>query len=107
MLPIGALFLGAAAYFAYSAAQTRWARAAPALWAFGAYDAVLCVPYLRLLGGSGAVVDDYYGDSGVNMTSLVVYLGVIGFSAVLVMYALLLHPTTRVLQRQRAVPANR
>lgn len=98
---IGALFLGAAAYFAYAAAQARWVHAAPPLWAFLAYDGVLCVPYLRLLGGGAAAVDDYYGDAAaVNMTSLSVYLAVIGSSAALALYCLFFHPATRLLRRR-------
>lgn len=102
MPPIGALFLGAAAYFAHAALHPRWAHAAPPLWGFLAYDLVLVVPYLRLLGGGNAV-DDYYGGgaSSVNMTSLTVYLGVIAASAALALYCLLVHPQTRLLRRRQ------
>lgn len=97
---VGAIFLGAAAYFAHGAANSRWAHAAPPLWGFLFYDLVLFVPYLRLLGADTGSVDDYYGDGGgaVNQTSLVIYLAVLSVSAALAVYALFVNPATRVLK---------
>ena len=50
----------------------------------------------------GAAVDDYYGDVGgsVNMTSLSVYLSVLGASTALALYYLLVHPSTRLVRRR-------
>jgi hypothetical protein len=97
---VGAIFLGAAAYFAHGAANPRWVYAAPPLWGFLMYDLVLFVPYLRLLGADASAVDDYYGDGGdvVNLTSLVIYLTVLSVSAALAVYALFVNPATRVPQ---------
>lgn len=94
----GAIFLGAAAYFAHGAANPRWAHAAPPLWGFLFYDLVLFVPYFRLFGADTGGVDDYYGDGGaaVNQTSLVIYLTVLSVSAVLAIYALFVNPATRI-----------
>lgn len=95
---VGAISLGAAAYFAHGAANPRWAHAAPRLWGFLFYDLVLFVPYLRLLGADTGSVDDYYGAGGdpVNQTSLVIYLAVLSVSAALAVYALFVNPATRV-----------
>ncbi|MGK2952766.1 MAG: hypothetical protein ACSLEZ_10330 [Thiobacillus sp.] len=97
MVLVGAIFLGAAAYFAHGAANPRWAHAAPPLWGFLLYDLVLFVPYLRLLGADTGGVDDYYGDGGgaVNRTSLAIYLTVLSVSAALAVYALFVNPATR------------
>ena len=102
MMLIGANFLGAAVYFAHAAAHPRWAYAAPPLWGFLAYDLILFVPYLRMLSAGSAAVDDYYGDGGgsVNMTSLSVYLSVLGASTALALYYLLVHPSTRLVRRR-------
>lgn len=92
----GCIFLGAAAFFANAVHSGRWAIAAPALWGFLAYDLVLFVPYLQLLSVGGAAADDIYGaGQQVNMASLAIYLSVLTASALLALYAALLHPATR------------
>ncbi len=102
----GCVFLGAAAYFAHAVAGGRWALAAPPLAGFLAYDLVLIVPYARLLGAADAAVDDYYGGSSVNLTSLAIYLGVLITSAALALQALVLSPSTRLVAgRGAAGPA--
>jgi hypothetical protein len=100
---VGAIFLGAAAYFAHAAAQTRWAHAVPPLAGFLAYDLVLFWPYGKLLAAPTAAVDDLYGDGGgtVNLTSLSVYLTVLGASTAVALYFFCVHPPTR-LRRRRA-----
>jgi len=107
MVLVGAIFLGAAAYFAHAAAQSRWAYAAPPLWGFLAYDLVLFAPYLRMLSGGGEVVADDYGDgASVNLTSLSIYLGVLGASTALALYCMFVHPSTRFVRRRTDVPAS-
>jgi hypothetical protein len=102
MAVVGAIFLGAAAYFVHAALQSRWVHAAPPLWGFLVYDLVLFGPYFRLLGGAGgaALADDYYGGSAVNLLSLQVYLSVLGVSAAVAAYALLMHPSSRLWRRR-------
>ena len=76
------------------------ALAAPPLAGFLAYDLVLFVPYARLLtsdAGTGAV-DDYYGSglsAGINVMSLIIYLGVLSLSALLALYLFFVDPRTR------------
>lgn len=91
----GFVFLGAAAYFAYAVVAGRWAFAAPALWGFLAYDLVLFVPYFRLLFGNAGAANNFYGGDPINRVSLVIYLAVLSLSALLALYAALLHPATR------------
>jgi hypothetical protein len=97
---IGIIFLGAAASFAYGVVHPKWVHTAPALAGFLAYDLVLFIPYARLFmsdAGTG-VVDDFYGSEqsgGVNVTSLVIYLGVLALSALLALHLFLLNPRTR------------
>jgi hypothetical protein len=106
MMMVGAIFLGAAAYFAHAAMQSAWVHAAPALWGFLAYDLVLFAPYLRMLSAGGAAAADDYGDGvAVNLTSLSVYLGVLAASTTLALYCMWVHPSTRFVRRRADVPA--
>lgn len=92
----GFVFLGAAAYFAHAVARARWAFGAPPLWGFLAYDLVLFVPYSKLLLADPGAADDIYGSGEpVNRTGLVIYLTVLSTSALLALYAMFLHPATR------------
>jgi hypothetical protein len=88
----GAIFLGAAAFFAYGALRGRRALATAQLWAFLAYDLVLFIPYAGMIGDEegvgGGYYDAYYGyggttassGDGVNERSLAVYLAVLAVS---------------------------
>jgi hypothetical protein len=102
----GCFFLGAAAYFIYALRRPSWVIAAGALWSFLAYDIVLAIPYLRMLGedaetgGYGGMYG--YGSStgtdAVNELSLAIYLIVLGVSAVVALYAFLIDPQTRLVR---------
>ncbi len=81
----GAMFIGAAAYFAYGAAQGRWEHAAGQLAGVLAYDLVLIVPFsLRL----GIIEPALFG-------SLVICLIVLSYSGALAIWYLFLDPRTR------------
>jgi hypothetical protein len=105
----GAVFLGSAVFFAYGAIRPDWTFAACALWAFLAYDLVLAIPYLQMIGKdtSSSTTFDMYGyvtstgGNGVNEQSLTVYLAVIAASIALTIYCFLIHPTTRIVRRPR------
>lgn len=99
----GCFFMGAAAYFIYALRRPRWVIAAGALWSFLAYDIVLAIPYLEMLGdddtgGSAGI----YGGSGsgngdgVNELSLAIYLLVLGVSAAVALYAFFFNAGTRI-----------
>jgi hypothetical protein len=101
---IGIIFLGAATVFAYAVVYPSWAHAAPALAGFLAYDLVLFVPYARLfMSGDGTPLgDDLYGSgpsSGVNTTSLVIYLSILTISTLLALYSFFVDPRARWLRR--------
>lgn len=99
----GFIFLGAAVYFIHAVLRSTWTHAAAPLWAFLAYDLVLFMPYLQLLGagGEGAAKFDEYGSvGGINMPSLAVYLTVLSMSALLALYMLFVRPSTRVYRRR-------
>ena len=100
---IGFIFLGAAAMFVHAILHPRWAFAAAPLWSFLAYDVVLFAPYFRMLSGLSApasvAFDDYGSEGGaVNMPSLSVFLVVLSISSMIALYALLLHPGTRIVR---------
>jgi len=104
----GLIFLGAATYFMHTIAHPRWGFAAPALWSFLAYDAVLFAPYLRMLGGpnGGSAIADYYGSAAnawasVNLPSLSIYLTVLSASTLLGLYMFFVDPRTRVVAAAR------
>jgi len=105
MVLVGCIFLGAAAYFAHAAAQPGWAHAAPPLLGFLTYDLILFAPYLRMLSADSVDADGYYGRSAadsINMTSLSIYLSVLAASAVLALYFMFVHPSTRLVWRRAA-----
>jgi hypothetical protein len=82
----GWMFLGAAAYFAYSLARPSWHNAAGQLAGFLAYDVILIVPFLQRLP---TITPEL-------RTSLIIYLIVVTYSGLLAIYYLLLNPTTRI-----------
>lgn len=103
----GCFFLGAATYFMYALRRPSWVIAAGALWSFLAYDIILAIPYLGMLGENddAAGYGGPYGSSPsnsaqeVNDLSLVIYLLVLGISAMIALYAFFIAPETRILRR--------
>lgn len=88
----GWMFLGDAFYFLYALLQPRWVNAAPQLWSFLAYDVVLIGPFLnRLMTQTTNDSASQYG-----YASLVVYIGILFFSAAVTIYYLFLDRRTRV-----------
>jgi hypothetical protein len=81
----GALFLGSAMLFGYTATRHTWYEAKAALLPFLAYDLVLIVPFVRLLG------EQKPG----HLLSLVLYLVVLGYSGALAVYYLFVNRATR------------
>lgn len=81
----GGLFLGAAAYFAFGLADSRWENAGGQLAGFLAYDLVLIVPFVQRL----PTVD------GQVRTNLIVYTSVVVVSAVIGVYYLFIDRRTR------------
>lgn len=109
MVVVGAIFLGAAVYFAHAALQPHWAHAAPPLWGFLAYDLILFAPYLRMLTAADLPVDDYYGGGSggsINMKSLSIYLTVLAGSAALALYCIFVHPSTRLVRQRNDLEAS-
>jgi hypothetical protein len=82
----GAIFLGAAAYFAYALARPRWTNAGGQLAGFLAYDLVLIVPFLTRF-------QNVY--SGWSL-SLTVYIVVVIGSGILAAWYLFVAPDTRI-----------
>jgi hypothetical protein len=96
---IGAMFMGAATYFAYGLWRNCWAHGGGQLAGFLAYDVVLAIPYLRMIGdddSGGGMYGSYGGRDEVNDSSLTVYLTVIAVSAAISIYYLAIHRPTRV-----------
>ncbi len=91
---IGWIFLGAAVYFIYGFLFPVWGNASGQLLGFLAYDLVLLWPFYQHL----ATVKQ------AHWLSLVVYIGVLIYSALLAVYYLFLHPTTR-FWKARAEPS--
>jgi hypothetical protein len=81
----GWIFLGASLYFIYGVARPVWHNARGQLMGFLAYDLVLILPFLVLLGD---VKPEF-------MLSLVIYLVVIVYSGALAIYYLLISKETR------------
>lgn len=91
----GSFFLGAALLFIYALYRNLWGIAAGALWGFLAYDLVLAIPYLQLIDDDSRT--SIYGPTDpINERSLAIYLSVIGLSALVAIYALLVHRPTRI-----------
>jgi hypothetical protein len=82
----GAIFLGAAAYFAYASVRPRWTNAGGQLAGFLAYDLVLIVPFLTRFRSV------YSGWS----LSLTVYIAVVIGSGILAAWYLFVAPDTRI-----------
>ncbi|MFO1351349.1 MAG: hypothetical protein U1F68_12025 [Gammaproteobacteria bacterium] len=82
---MGWIFLGAAVYFLYGFFAPSWANGCGQLLGFLAYDLVLIMPLVNHL----TVVKD------AHQLSLFVYLAVLGYSGLLAIYFLFLHPATR------------
>jgi hypothetical protein len=89
----GWMFLGAAAYFAYSLLRPSWGNSAGQLAGFLAYDLVLVIPFLSRFGS---------GIPPQFMPGHVVYTVVVLYSGLLAIYYLFTNPGTRV-SRQRAL----
>lgn len=81
----GWIFLGDAFYFAYAVHDGRWGGARSQLWSFLAYDAVLLPPLVLHLPNVAPEL----------RANLLIYLVVLGYSAGLGVYYLLLKPDTR------------
>jgi hypothetical protein len=82
---IGAMFFGAAVYFAYGLLRPLWVNAAGQLAGFLAYDLVLIVPFLTRLP---TVPDEH-------RLGLTIYTAVLSFSGLLAIYYLFIHKPTR------------
>jgi hypothetical protein len=89
---IGWMFLGAALYFVYGLMRPVWANAAGQLLGFLVYDLVLIVPFLRRLP---TVAPEH-------RMGLIVYTAVVVYSALIAIYFLFLHRTTRIWATARA-----
>ena len=86
----GWIFMGAAFYFFYGFLQPTWGNVCGQLIGFLAYDLVLLVPFIQHFDTVKAE----------HQLSLYVYTAVLIYSALLSVYFLLLHPTTRFGSRQ-------
>jgi hypothetical protein len=82
---IGFIFLGASSYFIYAMFRSRWHDARGQLYAFLAYDLILFPPYLKHF----ATVKPEH------RLSLIVYVIVLSYSALLAIYYLFINPATR------------
>jgi hypothetical protein len=89
----GWMFLGAAAYFAYSLLRPSWGNSAGQLAGFLAYDLVLVIPFLTRFGS---------GITPQFMPGHIVYTVVVLYSGLLAIYYLFINRGTRV-SRQRAL----
>lgn len=86
----GWIFMGAAFYFFYGFLQPTWGNVCGQLIGFLAYDLVLIVPFIQ----------HFEAVKAEHQLSLYVYTAVLIYSALLSVYFLLLHPTTRFGSRQ-------
>jgi hypothetical protein len=85
-VPIGWMFMGAAAYFAYALIKPSWVNSAGQLAGFLAYDVVLIVPFLTRLP---TIAPEH-------RTEMIVYLIVIIYSGLLAIYYLFVNRSTRI-----------
>jgi hypothetical protein len=85
------MFLGDAFYFLFALLQPRWHNAATQLWSFLAYDLVLIGPFLQRLQVINTT-EQYW----TWYYSLVIYIGILLFSAAVAIYYLLIQRDTRV-----------
>jgi hypothetical protein len=81
----GCIFLGDAFYFLHGLLVPRWHNALGQLLSFLAYDLVLIIPFVLLLG---TVKPEH-------LISLIVYIAVLVYSAGLAIYYLFINPQTR------------
>jgi len=72
-------------YFLHGLVRPSWANARGQLLGFLAYDLILLVPFIR----------HFDSVKPEHQLSLMVYTGVIVFSALLAIYFLFIHPSTR------------
>ena len=86
----GLMFLGSSAYFVYGLLHPVLDNAIGQLAGFLAYDIVLAIPFLQRLPS----IDDRM------RLGMVLYLVVIGYSAVIAVWALVVNPGTRLGQRR-------
>ena len=85
---IGCVFLGAAVYFLHGVIFPRWSNACGQLLGFLAYDMVLLWRYLA----------HFSSVKPEHLLSLIVYVAVLVFSAVVAIYFLFIHPATRLIR---------
>lgn len=90
---IGCSFLGSAVYFLYSLSCPVWSNAYAQLWSFLAYDLVLIVPFVLLLGS----VD------GAHLPALLVNIAVLVYSGIFAVHYLLIAKATRVVGSRTVV----
>jgi hypothetical protein len=84
---MGWMFIGAAAYFAYSWVRPGWNNAAGQLFGFLAYNVVLLVPLLTHLSNVAPE----------HRIQLYIYISVVTYSALLAIYYLFINKATRVI----------
>jgi hypothetical protein len=82
---MGAMFLGAAVYFAYGLLRPSWLNAAGQMAGFLAYDVVLIVPFLQRLPRTSAE----------HLIGLIIYTGVVAVSGLIAIFYLFIHKPTR------------
>jgi hypothetical protein len=82
----GWVFLGTSTYFAYGVLVPRWHNAAGQLLGFLAYDLVLILPF----------IDHFSTVDADHRLSLILYTVTVIFSALVAIYYLFVHPTTRI-----------
>ncbi|MBK9123473.1 MAG: hypothetical protein IPM16_10195 [Chloroflexi bacterium] len=87
----GAMFLGAAAYFAYALYKRYWANAGGQLAGFLVYDLFLIIPFFQRFG---TVAENL-------RLSLYIYTAVVTVSALLAIYYLFVNGPTRILRPTR------
>lgn len=87
----GAMFLGAAVYFAYGLYKRYWSNAGGQLAGFLVYDLFLIVPFFQRFGTI----------SDTLRVSLTIYTAVVTLSALLALYYLFIHGPTRILRPTR------
>lgn len=95
----GWMFLGDAFYFLFALLQPRWGNASTQLWSFLAYDLVLIGPFLQRLQFLMSEDSEQYWTW---RYSLIIYIGVLFFSAAVAIYYLFLCPATRIGKRRVA-----
>jgi hypothetical protein len=85
---IGLIFFGNAFYFLYAFLRPYWQFYRAQLWSFLVYDLVLLAPLINHLSGVQPEL----------RTNLLVYLGILVYSAGLSIYFLFIHPVSRIIR---------